>query len=69
MHGLKSEILTIFHKLADWLDFPCPVSAALQNYSQDFFPFSLLFIFLPSLEVAPGLLIIQIQIQAVWFAQ
>ena len=34
MHGLKSAILAI---LADWLDWPCPVSAALQNGSQDFF--------------------------------
>ena len=31
MHGLKSAIL------ADWLNWPCPVSAALQNGSQDFF--------------------------------
>ena len=37
MHGLKSAILAIFQKLADWLDWPCPVSAALQNGSQDFF--------------------------------
>ena len=29
MHGLKSAILAIFQKLADWLDWPCPVSAAL----------------------------------------
>ena len=37
MHGLKSAILAIFQKSADWLDWPCPVSAALQNSSQDFF--------------------------------
>jgi hypothetical protein len=37
MHGLKSAILAIFQKSADWLDCPCPVSAALQNGSQDFF--------------------------------
>ena len=37
MHGLKSAILAIFQKSADWLDWPCPVSAALQNGSQDFF--------------------------------
>ena len=24
MHGLKSAILVIFQKLADWLDWPCP---------------------------------------------
>ena len=29
MHSLKSAILAIFQKLADWLDWPCPVSAAL----------------------------------------
>ena len=29
MHGLKSAILAIFQKLADWLDWPCPVGAAL----------------------------------------
>ena len=28
MHGLKSAILAIFQKLANWLDWPCPVSAA-----------------------------------------
>ena len=27
MHGLKSAILAISQKLADWLDWPCPVSA------------------------------------------
>ena len=37
MHGLKSAILAIFQQSADWLDWPCPVSAALQNGSQDFF--------------------------------
>jgi hypothetical protein len=37
MHGLKSAILAIFQKSADWLDWPCPGSAALQNGSQDFF--------------------------------
>jgi hypothetical protein len=29
MHGLKSAILAISQKLSDWLDWPCPVSAAL----------------------------------------
>jgi hypothetical protein len=29
MHGLKSAILAISQKLADWLDWPWPVSAAL----------------------------------------
>ena len=71
MHGLKSAILAIFQKLADWLDWPCPVSAALQNDSQDFFfslifKFSYIFLNMKTLsEVAPGLLFIQIQIQAV----
>jgi hypothetical protein len=37
MHGLKSAILAIFQKSADWLDWPCPVSAAFQNSLQDFF--------------------------------
>ncbi len=71
MHGLKSAILAIFQKSADWLDWPCPVSAALQNGSQEFFLsfiFKFLSIFLnmkPSSEVAPGLLVIQIPIKAV----
>jgi hypothetical protein len=29
MQGLKSAILAIFQKSADWLDWPCPISAAL----------------------------------------
>ena len=33
MHGLKSAFLAIFQKL-DW---PCPVSKALQNRPQEFF--------------------------------
>ena len=37
MHGLKSAILEMFQKSADWLDWPSPFSAALQNGSQDFF--------------------------------
>jgi len=37
MHGLKSAILANFQKSADWLDWPCPVSAALQNRPQDIF--------------------------------
>ena len=37
MHGLKSAILAIFQKSADWLDWPCPVSAALHIRSQDLF--------------------------------
>ena len=39
LHGLKSAILAIFHKSADRLDWPCPVSAALKNGSQIFFFF------------------------------
>ena len=64
MHDLKSEILTIFHKLADWLDWPCPVSAALRNGSQNSFLFYILHM-KPLSEVAPCLLVIQIQIRAV----
>ena len=37
MDGLKSAILAIFQKWAIWLDWPCPVSAVLQNHQQDFF--------------------------------
>ena len=37
MHGLKSAILAIFQKLADWLDWLSPVSAALQNDTKGFF--------------------------------
>ena len=37
MHGLKSAILAIFQKSADWLDWPCPVSPAFQNGSRDLF--------------------------------
>ena len=61
MHGFKSAILAIFQKSADWLDWPCPVSAALQNGSQDFFfsfIFKYFFIFLkmkPLSEAVPGL--------------
>jgi hypothetical protein len=44
MHGLKSAILAIFQKSANWLDWPCPVSAALQNRPQDLF-FSFVFQF------------------------
>ena len=29
MYGLKSAMLEISQKLADWLDWPCAVSAAL----------------------------------------
>ena len=73
MHGSKSAILENFQKSANWLDWPCPVSAALQNGSQDFFLFYILiYIYIFKYEsinllseVAPGLLVIQIQIQAV----
>jgi hypothetical protein len=66
MHGIKSAILPFFQKSADWLDWP-----ALQNGSQYFFfsfIFKFSFVFLnakPLSEVAPGLLVSQIQIQAV----
>ena len=60
MHVLKSAILAIFLKLADWLDWPCLVSAALQNC------FHLFFLNMkPLSEVATGVLVIHIQIQAV----
>ena len=71
MHGLKSAILAILPEISDWLDWPCPVSAALQNRPQDFF-FSFIFKFAfifsnikPLPEVPPGFLVIQIQIEAV----
>jgi hypothetical protein len=67
--GSKSGILTIFQKSADWLDWPYPVSADLQNGPQDFFSLFSFIYFSPLSEVAPCLLVIQIQIQAVWFAQ
>ena len=45
MHGLKSVILSILS--ADWLDWPCPVSAVLQIGSQNFvFSFILKFSFI-----------------------
>ena len=68
MHWSKSAILTIFHKLADWLDWPCPVSAALKNGSLIFFLFYIFIDFLnikPLSEVLPRLLVIDIRIQAV----
>ena len=34
-----------YQKLADWLDWPCPVSAALQNGSHDFFFLFYIFIY------------------------
>ena len=67
MHGLKSAFFAICQKSAGWLDWPCPVSTALQNGSQDFISkFSFMFLNMkPLSEVAPGLLVIQNQIQAV----
>ena len=65
MHGLKSAILAIFQKLANWLDWPCPGSAALQNRRQDlfsllYFKFHLFFLNMkPLSEVGPLLLVIQ----------
>ena len=46
IHGLKSAILAIFQKSATWLDWPCPVSAALQNCPQDFFFLFYIYIFI-----------------------
>ena len=58
---------SIFHKSANWLDWPCPVSAVLQNRPHDLF-FSFIFLNMkPLSEVAPILLVIQIQIQAVCY--
>ena len=59
----------LYPKLADWVDWSCPVSAALQNGPQDFFYLFSLLIFIyfkPLSEVVSRLLVIQIQIQAVW---
>jgi hypothetical protein len=50
MHGLKSAILAIFQKLADWLDWPCPVSAALKNGLLNFFSLFYISIFIYFLE-------------------
>ena len=36
-NGLKIAILAIFLKLADWLDWPIPVSVALHFCSEDYF--------------------------------
>ena len=72
MNGLKGAILATFQKLADWLDWPCPVSAVLKNgwlifFFSFLFQFSFIFLNMKLLsEVAPRLLVIQIQIQAVW---
>ena len=70
MHGLKSAILATLPEISDWLNWPCPDSAALQNRQQDFFSlfsFNLHFFsnIKPFLEVPPGFLVIQIQIEAV----
>ena len=70
IHGFKSAILVIFvifQKSADWLDWPCPVSAALKNGLLIFYTliFVIFLIMKPLSEVAPRLLVIQIQIQAV----
>ena len=64
MHGLKSAILAIFHKSANWLDWPCPVSAALQTRPQDLFSplyvniHSFFLNMKPLSGVAPGRLVI-----------
>ena len=41
MHRLKSAIFAIFQKSTDWLDWPCPVSAALHFCSPIFFSISI----------------------------
>ena len=46
-HALKCAFLSFFQKSDSWLDWPWPVSAALQNGTQDlFFSFISLFIFI-----------------------
>jgi hypothetical protein len=70
MHGLKSAIWQFYKKLADWLDWPYPVIAALQNRPQDFFPFHILIlIYFFKYEIivrsSAWSFVIQIQIQAV----
>jgi hypothetical protein len=71
MDGLKSVILAILPEISNWLDWPSPVRAAIQNRQQDFifsFIFQFAFIFSnikPLPEVPPGFLVIQIQIEAV----
>jgi hypothetical protein len=42
MDGLKSAILAILPEISNWLDWPSPVRAAIQNRQQDFF-FSFIF--------------------------
>jgi hypothetical protein len=55
MHGLKSTILAIFQKSADWLDWVCPVSAPL------------IFLFYETIiRSSNHRLVIQIQIQNVF---
>ena len=67
MHGLKSAILAIFQKSADWLDWPCPVSAALHFYSLDFFLFSIfIFKYETNVRKSASPFGIQIQIQSMW---
>jgi hypothetical protein len=65
MHGLKSEILAVCQKSADWLDWPCPVSAALHFYSLDFFLFSIfIFKYETNVRKSASPFGIQIQIQS-----
>ena len=54
MHGLKSAILAIFQKSADWLDWPCPVSAALKNRPHDLFSLFYILIFISFLNMKPS---------------
>ena len=71
MHGLKSAILAALSEISWLAVLAIPVSAALQNRQQDFFLFHILiFIYFSKYEtivrsIAPGLLVIRIQIQAV----
>ena len=45
MHGLKIVILEIFQKAANWLDWPCPVSAARPECSPPKPPTGYFFLF------------------------
>ena len=40
-----------YKKSADWLDWPCPVSAALQNRPQDFFFLFFILIYFSKYEI------------------
>ena len=43
MHGIKSAILATFQKLADWLDWPCPVCTGWRTLVESEFSWKLFF--------------------------